>query len=65
MRIWLGRGMLPSGRRHLNVGLHIYEDEGISVEEVIKAIEEALKRQFHNVEVTRSKAVRELFSETS
>lgn len=65
MRIWLGRGILPGGRRHLNVGLHIYEDEGIDVEQVIQVIEEALKRQFPSVEVTRSRAVRELFSETS
>ena len=27
MRIWLGKGVLPTGRKHVNVGLHIYEDE--------------------------------------
>ena len=65
MRIWLGKGIQPSGRRHLNVGLHVYEDEGVAVDEIIKVIEEALKRQFPSTEVTRSKAVRELFLETS
>ena len=31
MRVWLGRGVLPGGRKHMNVGVHSYEDEGIEV----------------------------------
>ncbi len=63
MRIWLGRGVLPSGRKHMNVGVHIYEDENIEVKKVIKIIQDSLARNFPNAEVIKSKAVRELFGE--
>jgi hypothetical protein len=60
MRIWLGKGQLPDGRKHYNLGLHIYEDEGIEVRKVIKAVEGSLAKHFPNTGVTESKAVREL-----
>ena len=60
MRIWLGRGTLPSGRRHHNIGIHIYEDEGVDITSVVAEIEALLHRQFPRVEITRSRRVREL-----
>ena len=57
MRIWLGRGVLPNGRKHMNVGVHIYEDEGIEV------IQESLAKHFPSAEIVSAKAVRELFGE--
>jgi hypothetical protein len=47
MRIWLGRGVLPNGRKHMNVGLHIYEDEGIEVRKVIEVIQESCAENEH------------------
>ena len=38
MRILLGRDVLPNGRNHMNVGLHIYEDESIEVRKVIEVV---------------------------
>jgi len=63
MRIWLGRGVLPNGRRHMNVGVHIYEDEGIEVQRVIEVIQETLTRHFPNAQMVRARAVRRLFGE--
>ena len=64
MRIRLGRGVLPNGRRHMNVGLHIYEDEGIDVQRVIEVIQESLTRHFPNAQIVRARAVRRLFGES-
>ena len=47
IRIWLGRGVLPNGRKHMNVGLHIYEDEGIEVRKVIEVIQESCAENEH------------------
>ncbi len=63
MRIWLGRGVLPNGRRHMNVGLHIYEDEGIEVQRVIEVIRESLTRHFPSAQIVRARAVRELLGQ--
>jgi len=63
MRIWLGRGVFPSGRKHMNVRVHIYEDEDIEVRKVIEVIQETLTRHFPNAEIVRAKAVRKLFGE--
>ena len=63
MRIWLGRGVLPNGRKHMNVGLHIYEDEGIEVRKVIEVVQESLSKNFPSAEIIRAKAVRELCGE--
>ena len=61
MRIWLGRGVLPNGRKHMNGGLHIYEDEGIEARKVIEVIQGSLAKHFPDAQIIRAKAVRELF----
>ena len=52
MRIWLGKGQLPDGRKHYNLGLE--------VRKVIEAVEGSLAEHFPNAGITESKAVREL-----
>jgi hypothetical protein len=63
MRIWLGRGVLPNGRKHMNVGIHFYEDEGVEVRRVIKVIQGSLEQHFPDAEIIRARAVRKLFGE--
>ena len=63
MRIWLGKGVLPGGKKHVNIGTHIYEDEGIEVQKVIKVIQESLKKNFPAAQIVKSKSVRELLGE--
>ena len=41
MKIWLGRGVLPNGRKHRMLGLSIiYEGENIEVCKIIEVIQE-------------------------
>ena len=55
---------LERGRTHKKVGLAIYEPEGEEeLREVISLIEESLHRKFPYVEITRQRAVREVFGE--
>lgn len=60
MRIWIGKGQLPNGRKHWNLGLHIYEDEGLEPRAVVQAVEKSLVEHFPNTALVRAKAVREL-----
>lgn len=63
MRIWLGQGTRASGRKHQNIGLHIYEDEGLNLAEVIQVVEAALRTHFPNQEITMSRSVRNALGE--
>ena len=54
MRIWLGRGVLPNGRKHMNVGLNIYGDGGKEeVRKVIEIIHESLAKHFPDAQILR------------
>ena len=47
----------------MNIGVHIYEDEGIVVKKVIDLIQHSLAKNFPQAKIIRAKAVRELFGE--
>ncbi len=60
MRIWLGRfkGARRRGR-NWNVGVHVYEDEGVPVRDVIEALKDVLSSRFPSAEIVESPSVKE------
>lgn len=55
MRLWLGEFKQTRSRgRNWNIGLHVYEDEGIPVADVLRAIQDTLDSRFPTAQVVIS-----------
>ena len=64
MRIWLGTFSLSRKRgRNWNIGVHVYEDEKIGHQAVIKTIRKALKTDYPNAEIVISPAAKNALGE--
>ncbi len=55
---------LEEGKTHKKVGLAVYEHESEEeLRKVISLVEDSLRKNFSGVQITRQRAVRELFGE--
>ena len=60
MRIWLGTSKgAKRRRRNWNIGVHVCEDEGIPVSDVIMAVRDALRSRFPVTEIVGASSVKE------
>jgi len=52
MREWCGRS--TKSKHHWNIGVHVYDDEGIDHKEVARVIDETLQKRFPSSKIIKS-----------
>ena len=66
MRIWLGKFKSTRRRgRNWNIGVHVFEDEGIPIKDVVSTVEDSLREKFPQIEIVMSPSAEKAGTEAS